>query len=348
MTMVRSRAPLRISLAGGGTDLDAYARHHGGLVINATIDLAAEVALVPREDDRLGLCDLDSGWATAVPFDALDSASIPDRLRLSAGVAAHVLSRRPMTASCGVDVYTSVGAPAGSGLGSSSTLTVALVAAWDRWCGRDTPPESVAERAYEIERVELGLAGGCQDQWAAAHGGLNQLAIERDGRVRVRALDLDDTVRLELETNLLLYDTGTSRRSATIIEAQQRHLDRGDAERLDSMHRLKAQASAMTDALQRGRLDLVGPLLEQGWTHKRATAEGITTPLTELARTTALEAGATGVKISGAGGGGFMLAYCPGVSRHRVASALAELGGHPRPVRFSTRGVTTWTSHAIR
>jgi D-glycero-alpha-D-manno-heptose-7-phosphate kinase len=347
MPMIRSRAPLRVSFAGGGTDLEAYSRHHGGLVVNATIDLWAEVTLIPRPDHILGFWDLDTGINAHVPLDALDPDTVPDRLRLSAGVARHVLNTAGAPPVGGVDIYSSVEAPAGSGLGSSSTLTVALVAAWDRWLGGHRCVDGLARTAFRVEREDLGLSGGCQDHWAAAHGGLNRMAIGRDGVVEVSALRPDPDTLNELETSLVLYDTGTSRQSATIIDEQRHHLDAGDTDRLVSMHHLKAQAASMADTLTRGRLELVGPLLEHGWEHKRRTADGITTPLTETARCAALGAGATGVKVSGAGGGGFMLAFCPGVTRHRVAAALAALGGRVRPVRFSTRGVTTWTNESI-
>ncbi len=346
MPMIRSRAPLRVSFAGGGTDLEAYARHHGGLVVNATIDLCAEVTLVPRPDRTLGLWDLDTGINAQIPLDDIDPDTVAERLRLSAGVARHVLDGPTTPQAGGVDVYSSVDAPAGSGLGSSSTLTVALVAAWDRWLETSHDADAIARTAFRVEREELALSGGCQDHWAAAHGGLNRLAITRDGTVDVSALRPDPDIVNELETSLVLYDTGTSRRSATIIDEQRQHLASGDTERLMSMHQLKAQAAAMADALTRGRLELVGPLLEHGWEHKRRTADAITTPLTETARCTALSAGATGVKVSGAGGGGFMLAFCPGVTRHRVAAALATLGGRIRPVRFSTTGVTTWMTNS--
>lgn len=345
--MIRSRAPLRISLAGGGTDLDDYASRFGGAVLNATIDLAAHVALVPRADRRIVLRTLDSG--RELDFDATGATpwerlTPEDRgaFQLALGVYEHVLEHHTHGEPLGFDLATAVDAPPGSGLGSSSTLVVALLAAFDRWLRLGLDSYALAEAATQVERCDLGLAGGRQDQYAAAFGGWNHLVFRPDGHVVVHPLRLPAEVVHELEATLLLYDTGVSRASSQIIAGQLAGLRTGSSTSLEALHQLRTQANVMTDAVLTGQLHRVGPLLEQGWQRKRATAQGIATPLIDAVHDAALAAGATGAKVSGAGGGGFMMLACPGLSRHQTAAALEAFGGSVRPVRFSDEGVTTW------
>lgn len=346
--MIRSRAPLRISLAGGGTDLDDYADRFGGAVLNATIDLAAHVTLTPRGDHRIALRTLDTGRAVELhPEQALDPDGLgpADRaaFQLALGVYRHVVEHHHGGNPLAFELATAVDAPPGSGLGSSSTLVVAMLAAFDRWLRLGLDAYALAEAAVQIERRDLGLAGGRQDQYAAAFGGWNHLVFRPDGQVVVHPLRLPAEVAHELESTLLLYDTGVSRVSSQIIAGQLDGLRSPSSRSLEALHELRAQANAMTDAVLTGQLHRVGPLLEEGWQRKRSTAAGITTPLIEQIHDAALQAGATGAKVSGAGGGGFMMLACPGLTRHHTANVLRRFGGRVHPVRFSDEGVTTWT-----
>ena len=348
--MIRSRAPLRISLAGGGTDLDQYAARFGGAVLNATIDLSAHVALTPRADGQVVLRAIDRGrcltWSShEVPgVEQLTRLTPDDRaaFQLAVGVVDHVRQRHGDGAPLAFELATAVDAPPGSGLGSSSTLVVAMLAAFDRWLRLGLDAYALADAAVEIERHDLGLAGGRQDQYAAAFGGWNHLVFRPDGQVVVHPLRLPPEVVHELEATLLLYDTGISRVSSQIIEGQLDGLRRPDSTSLDALHQLRTHATVMTDAILTGQLHRVGPLLEEGWCRKRATAQGISTPVLDAVHDAAHAAGATGAKVSGAGGGGFMMLACPGLSRHATAAALAPFGGRVHPVRFSSEGVTTW------
>jgi D-glycero-alpha-D-manno-heptose-7-phosphate kinase len=346
--MIRSRAPLRVSFAGGGTDLDAYADRFGGAVLNATIDLAAHVTLTPRHDGHIVLhardqqrrCEFDDHrQARHEELDPADRSAF----QLALGVYRHVVDHHGNGSPLSFELTTAVDAPAGSGLGSSSTLVVAVLAAFDRWLRLGLDAYGLAEAAVQVERHDLGLAGGRQDQYAAAFGGWNHLVFRPDGQVVVHPLRLPTDVMHELETTLVLYDTGISRSSAQIIAGQMSNLRHDTDPSITAMHELRASANAMTDAVLTGQLQRVGPLLEQGWQRKRATASGIATPLIDAVHDAALAAGATGAKVSGAGGGGFMVLACPGTVRHDVEEALAPFGGQVHPLRFSAEGVTTWT-----
>jgi D-glycero-alpha-D-manno-heptose-7-phosphate kinase len=345
--IIRSRAPLRVSFAGGGTDLDAYAHRYGGAVLNATIDLAAHVTLSPRHDGRIVLQALDQHRryeGDADDPDLLSNLSPSDRsaFQLAWGVYRHIVDTYRGGEPLSFEVTTSVDAPAGSGLGSSSTLVVALLAAFERWLRLGLDSYALAEAAVQIERHDLGLAGGRQDHYAAAFGGWNHLVFRADGHIVVHPLRLPPEVIHELEATLVLYDTGISRSSAQIIAGQVDGLQQRTEQAVEAMHQLRVHARAMTDAILTGQLHRVGPLLEQGWHHKRTTATGIATPIIDAVHDAALEAGATGAKVSGAGGGGFMVLACPGTSRHRVSAALEAFGGRTTPLRFSPEGVTTW------
>jgi len=345
--VIRSRAPLRISLAGGGTDLATYSDRYGGAVLNATIDLAAHVTLTPRSDRHIIVQTLDGGRRLEVDDAASwspEQLSDADRpaFQLAAGVYRYVVDHHRSGEPLAFELATSVDAPPGSGLGSSSTLVVAMLAAFDRWLRLGLDAYALAEAAVQIERRDLGLAGGRQDHYAAAFGGWNHLVFRPDGQVVVHPLRLPADVLHELESTLLLYDTGVSRVSSQIIAGQLDALSRPAGSPLESLHRMRTQATAMTDAVLTGQLHRVGPLLEEGWQHKRSTAHGVSTPLIDGIRAAALGAGATGAKVSGAGGGGFMVLACPGLTRHRTATALGSFGGRIHPVRFSHEGVTTW------
>jgi D-glycero-alpha-D-manno-heptose-7-phosphate kinase len=348
LVMIRSRAPLRVSFAGGGTDLDAYADRFGGAVLNATIDLAAHVTLTPRHDGHIVLRARDQ--QRRYEFDHPDDVAIEplgpaDRsaFQLALGVYQHMVQHYRNGTPLSFELTTSVDAPPGSGLGSSSTLVVALVAAFDRWLRLGLDAYALADTAVKVERHELGLAGGRQDQYAAAFGGWNHLVFRPDGQVVVHPLRLPTDVMNELESTMLLYDTGISRSSAEIIDGQVTGIRADSGRPLDAMHELRVAADAMTDAVLTRQLHRVGPLLEEGWRRKRSTASGIATPLIDAVHDAALAAGATGAKVSGAGGGGFMVLACPGTTRHDVEEALAPFGGRVRPMRFSAEGVTTWT-----
>jgi D-glycero-alpha-D-manno-heptose-7-phosphate kinase len=238
---------------------------------------------------------------------------------------------------------TYVDATAGSGLGTSSTLVVAIVGAFAEMLKLPMGEYDMAHYAYEIERKDLNLAGGRQDQYAATFGGVNFMEFYPNDKVIVNPLRIKREYLFELEHNLLLYFTATNRESAKIIEKQAGNVIRKDQGAIEAMHQLKVQAQMMKEALLMGKLSAIGEILDFGFEQKRKMAEGISNPRIEEIYDEAKKAGATGGKISGAGGGGFMIFYCPGTTKYNVMKALEQFGGTEKKYEFVKLGLSTWT-----
>ena len=338
--IVRSKAPLRISLAGGGTDLHAYADLYGGGVLNAAIDMNAYAHITPRRDGKIVLHAIDRN--ERVELDADAKLDIDGTLDLAVGVYNRIVKDFHHSAPLAFELQTFVDAPAGSGLGSSSTLVVAIIGAFVEWLQLPLGEYDIADLACAIERVDLGFAGGRQDQYAATFGGWNFIEFFPGSRVLVNPLRIRSANLQELEFNLVLYYTGTSRLSSSIIESQIRNLEDATTQSLEAMHHLKEQASMMKEALLKGELDRIGEILDYGWRHKKNTAPEISNPEIEAIYAAAKKAGASGGKISGAGGGGYLIFYCPGNTRYRVVEALQRFGGECHRMSFDDRGLSTW------
>jgi D-glycero-alpha-D-manno-heptose-7-phosphate kinase len=244
---------------------------------------------------------------------------------------------------CGFKLSTFVDAPAGSGLGTSSTLVVAILGAFAEMMRLPLGEYDIAHYAYEIERKDLNLAGGKQDQYAATFGGVNFMEFYADDKVIVNPLRIKQQYLFELENNLVLYYTSTSRESARIIEQQSKNVVSKKEKSIEAMHQLKQQAQMMKEALLKGKLNEFGEILDYGYRQKIKMAEGISNPLMEEIYETAKGAGATGGKISGAGGGGFMTFYCPGTTKYKVIKSLERFGGVHRNYAFVEHGLKTWT-----
>jgi D-glycero-alpha-D-manno-heptose-7-phosphate kinase len=233
-------------------------------------------------------------------------------------------------------------APAGSGLGSSSTLVVALVQGFAEFFALPLGEYDVAHLAYLIERKDLGLQGGRQDQYAATFGGFNFMEFRPDSAVIVNPLRIKPAVINELEAQTILCFTGVSRESASIIAEQAGNVTRGETRSIEAMHALKQAAVAMKEALLKGDIGAVAKTLAQGWTSKRAMASGISTAPIEAAMQAAMAAGATAGKVSGAGGGGFIMFLAPLDRKHAVLSTLADRGFRAEGCRFVPEGATAW------
>jgi D-glycero-alpha-D-manno-heptose-7-phosphate kinase len=335
----RSKAPLRIGLAGGGTDVSPYSDIYGGAILNATISLYANATIEPLDEKKIIIQAIDRGemeeykWDTVLPVNG--------KLDLLKGIYNRI--QKDYGLQQGFRLSTYVDAPAGSGLGTSSTLVVAIIGAFAEMLRLPLGEYDMAHYAYEIERMDLNLAGGKQDQYAATFGGVNFMEFEKDDKVIVNPLRIKQQYLFELENNLLLYYTSTSRESAEIIRKQSRNVETKQDSSIEAMHQLKEQARQMKDALLKGKLHEIGEILNFGFQQKRLMAEGISNPLMEDIYQTAVNAGATGGKISGAGGGGFMIFYCPGNSKYNVVKCLEKFNGQHRNYQFVKHGLTTWT-----
>src|SRR6187455_1884922 len=336
----RSKAPLRIGLAGGGTDVSPYSDEFGGAILNATLSIYANATIEPIAANRIILQAMDRNeveqydWSTSLPINGtLDLLKgVYNRIQKDYGIKRG-----------GFKLTTYVDATAGSGLGTSSTLVVAIVGAFTEMLRLPLGEYDMAHLAYEIERKDLKLAGGRQDQYAATFGGVNFMEFYEGDKVIVNPLRIKQQYLFELENNLLLYFTATSRESARIIEQQAKNVEGKKESSIEAMHQLKQQAMMMKEALLKGRLNEIGEILDFGFQQKRKMAEGISNSLMEDIYETTKASGASGGKISGAGGGGFMIFYCPGNTKYAVMESLEKFGGKTRNYQFVEHGLTTWT-----
>jgi len=335
----RSKAPLRLGLAGGGTDVPPYSDLYGGAVLNATINKYAYATIKPRNDGKVVFRSLDNGQNLV--YDAVDQLEIDGELDLLKGIYNRVVkdfTKEPLS----FELSTIVDAPPGSGLGTSSTLVVTILGAFAEWLRLPLGEYDMARLAYEIERIDLRMAGGKQDQYAATFGGVNFMEFFNGEKVVVNPLRIRSEYLDELAYNLVLFNTETSRLSMEIISKQALNIKEKDATSLDATHKLKIQAMMMKEAILKGELDKIGEILDFGWHNKKLLAPGITNPMIDEMYDIALKNGASGGKISGAGGGGFILFYCPNNSRHHVIDALARYGV-AHPYEFTVTGLKSWS-----
>jgi D-glycero-alpha-D-manno-heptose-7-phosphate kinase len=313
---------------------------YGGAILNATVSLYAYANIEPISENAIILHAVDRKeeqrfeWNSQLPIDG--------KLDLLKGVYNRIQKTYGVPLS-GFRLSTSVDAPAGSGLGTSSTLVVAVIGAFAEMLRLPLGEYDIAQLAYDIERNELNMAGGRQDQYAATFGGVNYMEFFAQDKVIVNPLRIKQQYLFELENNLLLYYTSTSRESAKIIEKQSQNVVNKKEKPIEAMHQLKQQALMMKEALLKGRVHEIGEILDFGFRQKKEMAEGISNSLMDDIYSTAKQAGASGGKISGAGGGGFMIFYCPGNSKYAVMEALSAFGGHCKHYQFVDHGLMTWT-----
>lgn len=340
----RSKAPFRLGLAGGGTDVSPYSDLYGGCILNATINLYAYANIEPRNDNKIVFRIPQTNEEYI--YDSVCELSITnDKTDLMKGIYNRVVKdfvnkSLSFTLTCALEV------PFGSGLGTSSTLAVAILGAYAEWLTLPLGDYDLAYLAYLIERIDLKQAGGKQDQYAAAFGGFNFMEFYANDKVIVNPLRIHNEVMNELSNNLLLYYTNSSRNSGNIIELQQKNVKAKKEKSIEAMHQIKNQAYELKEAILKYNLNQIGEILHKGWTYKRDMADGISTPFFEELYETAYNAGATGGKISGAGGGGFVFFYCPGNTKFEVIKALENLGGKIQRYNFTKKGLETWhTKH---
>jgi D-glycero-alpha-D-manno-heptose-7-phosphate kinase len=336
----RSRAPLRLGLAGGGTDVSPYSDIYGGSILNATIALYAYVDIEETHDGIIHFEAKDLECSQQYSID--QEIDTEGELNLLKGVYNSIMRDYPFNHD-GLKITTLVQAPPGSGLGSSSTLVVALIGAFVNMNNLPLGEYDIAHYAYNIERIDLKLAGGKQDQYAATFGGVNYMEFYKDDKTVVNPLRIKPEYIYELEKNIVLFYTARSRQSANIIQEQVNNVKSNNTASLEAMHHLKQQSIMMKEALLRGELDKIGTILNYGHQHKKQMASKISNDLLDSIYDDAIRAGSTGGKISGAGGGGFMFFYCPGTTRYDVIKTLEKYQGQSIPLLFTQEGLTYWT-----
>ncbi|MEM0129356.1 MAG: GHMP kinase [Thermoplasmata archaeon] len=340
---VRSKAPMRISFAGGGTDVSPYPETRGGAVLNGSIDKYA-FATVRVRDDRQGQLsvrsvDYDMSARYSLTADYAYDGQL-DLVKASIKVLRSYAADR-LRAGRSIELTIHSDAPPGSGLGSSSTVCVALVGAFAHYYHQPWTPYEIAEIAYQIEREELGIRGGRQDQYAATFGGFNFMEFYGD-RTVVAPLKIPRGVINELSYRLLLCYTGVTRYSGGIIERQQAGIRDPQSDSMAALDATKQLALDMKNELLRGNVDELGRLLDAGWQLKKRFAEGITNPQIDAFYAKAREAGAIGGKLLGAGGGGHLLLFCDFERRSEVIRAIRSMGGEPVDFAFEFDGLQTW------
>ena len=338
--IIRSKAPLRIGLAGGGTDVSPYSDIYGGAILNATLSLYAYASIKPREDGKIIINAIDRN--EIIELKSEEHLAIDGKLDLIKGVYNRIVKdfvKKPLS----FEINTYVDAPPGSGLGSSSTLVVAILGAFVEWLKLPLGEYDIAHLAYVIEREDLKMAGGKQDQYAATFGGVNYMEFYGNDKVIVNPLRIKSKFLHELEHNLVLFYTQTSRLSSKIIQEQTDNVNAKKSSSIDAMHQLKEQSVLMKEAILKGEVDHIGKILHDGWMHKKQMADGISNASIDVIYEAALQSGATGGKISGAGGGGFMIFYAPYIHKYQLIKKLSELGGTVMNYSLTTEGLTTWT-----
>lgn len=338
--LVRARAPLRLGLAGGGTDVSPYCDQFGGFVLNATIDKHAFAIIEPRNDDIVRFVAADQ--SRDVEYPSASSLEFDGMLDLHKGVynwaVRHLNDGVPLSAT----LTTFSDAPAGSGLGSSSTMVVAMIQAFCEFTHATLSEYSLAHAAYEVERRDVGLVGGRQDQYSAAFGGCNFMEFYANDRVVVNPLRIKNSILFELEASLVLYFTGVSRESATIIAEQTRNMERSDDAAMNALHDLKTEAVVMKESLLKGDFNTFVDSMHRSWESKKRTASLVSNTSINDVYEAALRNGARAGKVSGAGGGGFMMFFANPEQRMQLIRTLQGFGGNVMNCQFTKHGAESW------
>lgn len=337
--IIRSKAPLRLGLAGGGSDVSPYSDLYGGLVLNATINLYAYCTIEELPADEITIESFDSDYQATLPLTA--ELPIDGQASLIKGVYNRVMKSFQLPLK-GFRITTYNDAPAGSGLGTSSTMVVTILKAFVEWHGLPLGDYEIARMAYEIERKDLGLSGGKQDQYAAAFGGFNYMEFLQNDMVIVNPLKVKRWIQDELEASMVLYFTGRSRSSAAIIDQQKKNTSQKDSKSVEAMHRIKQSAIDMKLAVLKGDMHEFARVLGQAWEDKKKMADAITNPVIEEAFAVARAAGAKCGKVSGAGGGGFIMFFVDPARKKAVIEALGKLSGFTMPFNFTDGGAHGW------
>jgi len=338
---VRSKAPLRLGFAGGGTDVSPYCDLHGGYVLNGTINMYAYCTIEPTDNEKVSFyaSDLNEEFTS----EAIAEIETEGNNILQKGVYNRVVKDFCGGKPLSLKMTTYADAPAGSGLGTSSAMVVAILKAYIEWLNIPLGEYELANLAYKIEREDLKLLGGKQDQYASAFGGFNFIEFKKSDVVIVNPLRIKNWIKNELANSLILYYTGKSRKSAKIIEEQIRGTKENDADNLEGMHEIKEIAVEMKNAVIKGDFDCFAKCLSDGWEAKKKTASCISNQYIEEIYEFVIKSGAKSARISGAGGGGFMVIYCDPTKLYDIKNKLKEKEGSVMTVEFTEKGTQAWT-----
>jgi D-glycero-alpha-D-manno-heptose-7-phosphate kinase len=321
--MIVSRAPVRFSLGGGGTDLPSYSSEHGGFLVAAAIDKYVYVSANRRFYDSIRLAY--SKTETVNSVDQIDHRIFREALRLS-------------QIAQGIELTSVADVPPNSGLGSSSTFTVALLNALHTYKHEFISSQQLAEEACRIEIDILKEPIGKQDQYIAAYGGVTAFTFNKDGSVEVERVAIRPEVLDELQSNLLIFYSGVERAAASVLSQQGQNIRSNQGQAVERMHRIKELGYETRRILERGDIDSYGELLHEHWMNKKKLASNMSDPAIDEHYEAARAAGAIGGKLMGAGGGGFFMFYTAPADRRRVYAALTARGLRPLRFQFDTSG----------
>ncbi|OFW80878.1 MAG: dehydrogenase [Alphaproteobacteria bacterium RIFCSPLOWO2_01_FULL_40_26] len=340
--LIRSRSPLRLGLAGGGTDMEAFYLQHGGCVLNATIDLYACCTIKPKNDGKI--CFVASDINEEFETEITNFIEPEGNLKLHKAIYNRIVKdfnhSKPLGA---FKMTTYCDSPPGSGLGSSSTLTVSIVKAYVEWLSIPFGDYDIAQLAYDIERRELKMKGGKQDQYAATFGGVNFMEFYGDDKTIINPLKVRRWIMSELEQSLILFYTGVSRESHNIIEEQSKNIEEKTGNTLEMMTKIKQEAYDMKEALLKGNIMEMAESMRRGWEAKKASSTKISNSNIDRIYDVAMNAGAMAGKVSGAGGGGFFMFLVPPSKRMKILRLFEqEKNGRTMPCHFVDEGSQSW------
>lgn len=338
---IYSRAPLRLSLAGGGTDVSPYYNNYGGAVLNATIDKYAYTIVKPSIKGLIKFKSIDKNLEEI--FDPQNNKNKSLKLKLHSCAYIHMMKYYNNNNYVPLNITTYCDAPIGSGLGSSSTIVVSIIKALTEYLKLSFDQYKIANIAYLVERNDCKLKGGRQDHYAAAFGGINLINFYKNNNVKVNKVNVKDHIISQLETSFLLYFTGISRNSGIIINKQSKNISKKKSASLKAMHGIKAETMVIKKALLNGNFNNLVKSMRRSWIMKKKIVKEISNNHLNTVYKKAIKAGAYAGKISGAGGGGFMLFYVPIDSKEKVKKTLIKCGGRINNCNFTKKGSEAWS-----
>ena len=338
--IIRARAPLRLGLAGGGTDVSPYCDIYGGYVLNAAIGRYAYAVVKTLDEPYVRFLATDQ--QTEKIKAIAEPLTLNGKLDLHKAVYNEMVQFYNGGKPIPLELSTFCDAPAGSGLGSSSTLVVVMIRAFAELLNLPLDDYTIARLAFKIERVNCGLQGGRQDQYSATFGGFNFMEFYADERAVINPLRIKNWIICELEASLVLFYTGVSRESAKIIADQSSNVKAGAADAVEAMHDIKREALLMKECLLKGDFAGIVESMRQGWESKKRSAKTVSTQHIEEIYNAAIRAGALAGKVSGAGGGGFMMFFVPPDRRMDVIRTLNNFEGQVSNCHFTKQGTQAW------
>jgi D-glycero-alpha-D-manno-heptose-7-phosphate kinase len=338
--IIRARAPLRLGIAGGGTDVSPYCDIYGGYILNATLDRYAYAVIKIHDEPRVRFVSTNQKQEDVIPIT--ERLELNGKLDLHKAVYNEIVQSYHGGKPIALELITFSDAPTGSGLGSSSTLVVSMIRAFAELLNLPLDDYTIAHLAFKIERVDCGLQGGRQDQYSATFGGFNFMEFYAQNRAVINPLRIKNWIICELEASLLLFYTGVSRESAKIIADQSANVKKGEMDAVEAMHAMKREALVMKECLLKGDFTGIVETMREGWESKKRSAKTVSNPHIEKIYNGAINAGALAGKVSGAGGGGFMMFIVPPDKRMDVIHALNGFKGQVSNCHFTKYGTQAW------